>query len=856
MVNLIKKICPNRKTLMLLLGVGLVLSLIPLHFAQAFWWTELIAGVADLGLTLLTLPFWIVVFPIVILLAFVAPLLSFIIFVVSLLFLRWVAEGYLVTLHFTHGGVVDQGLAATTSLVNLGFILILVFIALATILRLQSYGLKKLLPKFLLIVLLINFVPVITGAIIDIANIITKSFLDFDITDTFIVIFNPLQGDINNIREILEGNATGVIKEIRSIVGFSGIIQRVLNGVMITFFGLFAAFIFGLYFLLFLLRYIALWFLVILAPIAWFCLILPGTKSVFRMWWSYFLQWAFIGAIAGFFLKLGGIAMSALAGGFGNVATPNVGEKWQPILNIFGFFFETINSMFLFVAVLAFLLIGFFISIKSASGGTETVMKWGEKAPGFLAKTRTGQRVLGGLASKTQRVLKDISPFAQRMENIAGRIPLAGRGLKPLTAAFSRPLGWASKGIDKLAGQSLIEYAAEREKITLPRGFEKWSGPRQEEWITAGKGLSSRDRLSAAAKMGGNLEYTSEEFQSAVQSDAKSVFSDNALPYADEAKSITKVYPENVVDEKTLEGMKAIGKTGVDRQKAIDDVRKDIEETKKHVESFLSDDDLTIEAGLKLKYITKEEIETDKATALVEARTKLAASPGQMEKFKRDFVAATTYIKEFKSGDIGKMAGTKNLASRMGFIMGNPNNLQKVLDEHGRAALEDVFNERGGLNKIIKSTDDFDKLYKARRGLVQTLINNPAFFHMNWEGRKHMVGPDGNPTNDFRVYERMARIQEKLNSNATLKNVYENITKFEKDIEGFEKQLREARRDLGEAKRKKAGPEITRIQDTVVKPLADKIQEEQDKKGKQIDGIEASLKDSWKEIEQLRRKKG
>lgn len=522
-----KKNALNKRALILSLGLALFFILTPSYSAQAYWWDEVIGGLVDVVATIFTLPLWIFIFPIVIILAFVAPLVSFIFFIISLFFLNSAATGWIISLPLTHGGIVDQGLAATTALVNLGFILVLVIIALATILRRESYGLKKLLPRFLAIVLLINFVPVISGAIIDIANIITKAFLDFDIIQTFLQIFNPLQGDINRISAVVQGvQGEGdwiqpLVAEIRSIVGLSGIIQRILTGVLISSFGLFAAFTFFLYFILFLLRYIIIWILVILAPIAWFCLILPGTQKFFKMWWDYFIQWAFIGAIAGFFLKLGGIAVSAFSGGFGIITTPNACppgqiDCWQNVvLNMFGFVFETFNSIFLYVAVLIFLIIGFILSLKLSGGGTEMVLNWGKKgldATGKWARGKaweqTGQR---WLASQAQRATTDKSGLLYKMAGTKWG------GEKNPFAIGTRFLGRTGLA----AGSGAVE-----DKIDKAKGdFKKKYGGNTDLLARSfSKDLSYPERIAAGLRLAeeGNFSKLSEDDRNLVLNDALS----------------------------------------------------------------------------------------------------------------------------------------------------------------------------------------------------------------------------------------------------------------------------------------------------------------------------------------------
>src|SRR3989338_10947445 len=63
---------------------------------------------------------------------------------------------------------IKEAWSAVRNIVNVIFILVLTFIGLATILRLQSYQLQKTLPSLMIVALLINFSGVLVGFIVDI----------------------------------------------------------------------------------------------------------------------------------------------------------------------------------------------------------------------------------------------------------------------------------------------------------------------------------------------------------------------------------------------------------------------------------------------------------------------------------------------------------------------------------------------------------------------------------------------------------------------------------------------------------------------------------------------------------------
>jgi len=67
---------------------------------------------------------------------------------------------------FINAPIVKIGWTLTRDLANMLFILILLIIAFATVLRMESYGMKRLLPKLIMVAILINFSLVFAGFVI------------------------------------------------------------------------------------------------------------------------------------------------------------------------------------------------------------------------------------------------------------------------------------------------------------------------------------------------------------------------------------------------------------------------------------------------------------------------------------------------------------------------------------------------------------------------------------------------------------------------------------------------------------------------------------------------------------------
>ena len=234
-----------------------------------------------------------------VLLTFGIPLILSALFAgIMVLILGWIISPAFISLKFTNNAFVNAGLSITRGFSNLGFIVFLVAIGLATALRIEEYKAKKTLPILIIIALLINFSPVFCGIIIDASNIVMNFFLE-KITgiEGFINIINQTGSSLMNL---LFGSQFKI----------GAVIAAAVVVLVLIVFNFFAGFIFILFSALFIMRYIMLWILVILSPIAFVSYILPATRRggsllSWRKWWEQLVAWSIIGIIAGFFLYLG-----------------------------------------------------------------------------------------------------------------------------------------------------------------------------------------------------------------------------------------------------------------------------------------------------------------------------------------------------------------------------------------------------------------------------------------------------------------------------------------------------------------------------------------------------------------------
>ncbi|HET7630631.1 MAG TPA: hypothetical protein VFK03_04640, partial [Candidatus Saccharimonadales bacterium] len=156
----------------------------------------------------------------------------------------------------------------------IGFLVII--FSQATSIGLSSYGVKKLLPKMILVMLLMNVSYYLCAIAIDISNIIGAAIND---------IFNYIYSRVTNKLDptaVNGGFGSGAVMGwFGGAVELAIIVAFFLVPVLITLlviFGVLAA------------RIAILTLLVIIAPLAFAAWILPNTEKYFKKWWSLFFD--------------------------------------------------------------------------------------------------------------------------------------------------------------------------------------------------------------------------------------------------------------------------------------------------------------------------------------------------------------------------------------------------------------------------------------------------------------------------------------------------------------------------------------------------------------------------------------
>ena len=467
MPKIFKLFSQNKKVIFLVLGLGLIFSLIPSHVAYAFWWDDLISWVIALPLRIGA---FILMLPILL-----TALIVSVIYLIIVMITNWLIHISLLV-GITPGnpltpGIINIGWTFTRDFANMFFILILVFIGLATILKLREYEAKKLLPKLIIIALLINFTPVIVGFIVDVGNIFTNFFLvragDISPVTIFMDIWNNLLNSVGRIWT----EAGDIISTIGKLAGI------VVYGVVVIIFFALASWVYLWIMLTFFLRIVELWILMILCPIAFFSQVLPPSKTVKMLfpsilhwdkWWEEFLQWVIVGIPLGFFIYLSNWMMTHTTLDTTSL-TLEPSDGWSAIVGTETSFVGLIVSILSPTVGLVMLYKGYKIAKETAPAAAraiiDNVKKVGEiaVAAGITAVT---MRAGAGFAAKA---LGKGAAGAKGMEASMGKIPIFGKALK---YGVGKPISWATRGVEMAAGPTLERYAMRGEEVARKEGEE------------------------------------------------------------------------------------------------------------------------------------------------------------------------------------------------------------------------------------------------------------------------------------------------------------------------------------------------------------------------------------------------
>jgi len=390
--------------------------------------------------------------------------------------------------------LVSAGWDITKNFANMFFALFLVFIGLATILKIGEYGARKRLATLLIVALLINFVPVMVSLIVDVGNIFCYYF-------THLAGGKVNQLDVESVWNLFQTTVLGQVAYVWIMNGafferlgdyFNQIVGILVFGLVETLFFLAAAIIYLLFALIMIVRVFMLCLLVIVAPIAFLTLISKETKEIkmffpgplnWDEWWPTLVQWAFIGVPLGFWLFLSNKLLEV-----GGTIFTSPFQSPELLLETGTLDLKAaFAGLFQSILIPGISVLSLYIGITTSFSAMPTIAK-GAVELGKKAGKKAGTAALGYTAGVARERLAE-SPRVQRLAQRMATAETPGTGL---TKAFATPIWGAGRRIGQAIGPAIIES----ERATIDKSEEKIKGKAVNTQLAAFRAArSDRERL-------------------------------------------------------------------------------------------------------------------------------------------------------------------------------------------------------------------------------------------------------------------------------------------------------------------------------------------------------------------------
>jgi hypothetical protein len=186
--------------------------------------------------------------------------------------------------------IVDKGWTITRDLMNMVFILALIIISIATILRRpENLNARKTILNLILMALLINFSRVIAETLIGASDAVGRIFLAGTNLNSYGQLFSGLvtQGGSFFYTNGAYGSGSAATQGVAKIIVAMAITAGYLGiaGIIVV-------------------RLIGLWILTIFSPIAFALNVLPQTKAYSKQWWDTFIKYLIWFPVIMFFMYL------------------------------------------------------------------------------------------------------------------------------------------------------------------------------------------------------------------------------------------------------------------------------------------------------------------------------------------------------------------------------------------------------------------------------------------------------------------------------------------------------------------------------------------------------------------------
>jgi hypothetical protein len=370
---------------------------------------------------------------------------------------------------------VVQGWKMLRDVVNMFFIVGLLFIAFTTVLGIRKYEWTKMLFRLLFMAILVNFSRTILGLIIDAFQVIMLTF-------------------VNAVKDIAEGNLFTILN-LSKLGQFSSTSATLTTPQGVDAVNVTASMVFSLIFIIISLvvilifciilafRIVVLWLLIVASPVAFFAWVFEGAigpiGSLSTQFWKYLWQYLSVGPVLAFFLWLSFSTLSTMNDSLGlTELTKNTSTNPSVGLGKAGEFSFIAGYLFSILTLIGGLIVTSQFSVMGASyakGATDWMKKQTQSRIEGYAR-RAGAAAAGAGAFLAKAPVRAVKPLSAGVAKGLSERLQAGKFTQALTSAGRERLGktWSAAAESLVrGGRKGTVYKRETEKAIAQEMREK-----------------------------------------------------------------------------------------------------------------------------------------------------------------------------------------------------------------------------------------------------------------------------------------------------------------------------------------------------------------------------------------------
>jgi hypothetical protein len=218
----------------------------------------------------------------------------------------WILQGVIAMIisfanysDFVNNQQVKEAWIIVRDLCNMFFVLILLFIAFAVILRVESYNIKKSLPKLLLMAILINFSRTICGILIDFSQVIML---------TFVKAFTSGGGNFHNALQVKEFLSVVATENAQKVSAADAAVYYIIASI----FMIISVVVMVAILIAFLMRIVMFWIYIVLSPLTFLLSSFSAGQKYASQFWGEFTKYLINGPVLAFFVWMSLMVLSSL----------------------------------------------------------------------------------------------------------------------------------------------------------------------------------------------------------------------------------------------------------------------------------------------------------------------------------------------------------------------------------------------------------------------------------------------------------------------------------------------------------------------------------------------------------------